>query len=115
MKTGSYIYRYFSYVRCKVVNGMTWKVLYCEGQTIFLKCGDDVLPVLPVYCGHILYYPIVAGYSSTVHKVMGQTLPHVTLVFDCRYLRPAVGYVLLPRISSLDNVVPMLRLRKKFS
>ena len=91
---------------------MTGKVLYCEGQIIILKCGQNIVPVFPVYCNRIPYYPIVAGYSSTIHKVMGQTLPHITLVFNCRYLSPAVGYVALSRVSSLHNVVPMLRLRK---
>ena len=91
---------------------MTRKVLYCKGQIIFLKCGQNIVPVFPVYCNRIPYYPIVGGYSSTMHKVMGQTLPHITLVFKCRYLSPAVGYVALSRVSSFHNVVPMLRLRK---
>ena len=43
---------------------------------------------------------------------MGQTLPHVTLVFNCRFLSPTVGYVALSRVSCLDNVVRMLRPRK---
>ena len=70
MKTESHIYVYFSYVTWKeqlVVKGITGKVLYCESQTIFLKCGNNVVPVFPVYCYHILYYPIVAGYPLTVH------------------------------------------------
>ena len=95
-----------------MVNGMTEKVLYCESQIIFLKCGQDIVPVFPVYCNRIPYYPIVAGYSSAINKVTGQTLPHITLVFNCRYLSPAVGYVALSKNSSLHNVVPMLQLRK---
>ena len=92
---------------------MTGKVLYCEGQVIFFKCGNSAVPVFPVYCNHTPYYPIAPGYSSTIHKVMGQTLRHVSLVFNCRYLSPAVRYVTLSRVSSLDNVVATLRLRKK--
>ena len=91
---------------------MVGKVQYCEGQRMFIRRGEKVIPVFPVYNNRQPYYPIVAGYSFTVHKVMGQTLPHVTLVFDTRFLSPAVGYVALSRVSSLDNVVPMLRLRK---
>ena len=87
-------------------------VMYCEGQNIFIKSGDIIVPVFPVYRDRVPYYPIVAGYSSTIHKVMGQTLPHVTLVFDSRFLTLAVGYVALSRFSCLDNVEPMLRLRK---
>ena len=91
---------------------MMGKVLYCEGQIIFLNCGQNIVPVFPVYCNRMPYYPIVAGYSSTIHNVMGRTLPHITLVFNCRYLSPAVGYVALSRVSSLHNLVPMLQLRK---
>ena len=58
------------------------------------------------------YFPIVPGYASTVHKVIGQALQHVTLAFDISMLSPAVGYIALSRVSSIDNVVPLLRLRK---
>ena len=71
-----------------------------------------MVPVFAVYSNGLEYFPIVAGYASTIHKVMGQTLKHVTLVFDMRMLSPAVGYVALSRVSSLDDVVPLLRLRK---
>ena len=60
------------------------------------------------------YYPIVTGYASTVRKVMGQTLQHVTLVFDMQVLSPDVRYVALLGVSSLDNVVPLLWLRSHF-
>ena len=91
---------------------MTGKVQYCDDNNIFVKCGEILVPVFPVYHNRKPYYPIVAGYCLTIHKVMGQTLPHVTLVFDSRFLSPGVGYVVLSRVSSLDNVVPMLRLSK---
>ena len=91
---------------------MSGKVLYCEGHIIILKCGQNIVPVFLVYCNCIPYYSIVAGCSLTIHKVMGQTLPDITLVFYCRHLSPAVGYVALSSVSSLHNVVPMLRLRK---
>ena len=82
-----------------MVNGITGKVLYCEGQILFLKCGQNIVPVFPVYCNGIPYYPIVAGYSSTTHEVMGQTLPHITLVFNCPFLSPTVGYLALQGFS----------------
>ena len=91
---------------------MTGKVQYYDGNNIFVKWGEILVPVFPVYRNREPYYPIAAGHCSTIHKVMGQTLPHVTLVFDSRFLSPAVGYVALSRVSSLDNVVPMVRLRK---
>ena len=93
----------------KMINDMTG---HCDGQTIFIKSGDNLIPVFPVYREGTPYYPLVPAYCFTVHKVMGQTIPHVTLVFDSRYLPPAVGYVALPRVSDIDNVVPMLWLRK---
>ena len=71
-----------------------------------------MVPVFAVYSQGQEYFPIVAEYASTIHKVMGQTLQHVTLAFDKQILSPAVGYVALSRISSLDNVVPLLQLRK---
>ena len=101
--------------RCKerlVVNGMTGKVKYIEKNIIFVETANAMVPVFSVYCDGQEYFPIVAGYASTIHKVMGQTLQHVTLAFDMRMLSPAVGYVALSRVSSLDIVVPLLRLRK---
>ena len=93
---------------------MTGKVQYCEGGNIFVKCGDTLVPVFPVYRYREPCYRIVAGYCSTIHKVTGQTLPHLTLIFDCCFLSPAIGYIALSRVSSLDNVVPMLWLRKTY-
>ena len=61
------------------------------------------------------YYPITAAYSSTVHKVMGQDMEHVTLALETRVLPPAVGYVALTRVRNLDCNVPMLKLRKNIS
>ena len=84
---------------------MTGRVHYCQGQTIFIKCGYKIIPVLPVYRGQTPYYPIVAGYCFTIHKIMRQTLKHITLVFDTRHLAPAVGYVALSRVSHINDVV----------
>ena len=91
---------------------MTGKVKYVQGNTIFVQTSEAIVPVFAVYSNGLEYFPIVAGYASTIHKVMGQTLTHVTLVFDMRMLSPAVRYVALSRVSSLDDVVPLLRLRK---
>ena len=60
------------------------------------------------YFLHILLNYIVYNVVSYI----GQTLEHITLAFDIRMLSPAVGYVALSRVSSIDNVVPLLRLRK---
>ena len=95
-----------------VVNGMAGKVKYLDGNTIFVQTANVIVPVFPVYSDGQEHFPIVAGYASTIHKVMGQTLQHVTLAFDMQMFSPAVGYVALSRVSSLDNVVPLLWLRK---
>ena len=91
---------------------MTGKIKYFEGNIIFIQSSNKIIPVFAVFDQGQQYFPIVVGYASTVHKVMGQTLQHVTLAFDIRILSPAVGYVALSRVSAIDNVVPLLRLRK---
>ena len=93
---------------------MTGKVKYVQGNTIFVQTSEAIVPVFAVYSNGLEYFPIVAGYASTIPKVMGQTLKHVILVFDIWMLSPAVGYVALSRVSSLDIVLPLIRLRKSF-
>ena len=106
----------FIFCRCKerhITNGNTGKVKYVQNSIVFLESPLGMLAVFPVFeddCHQ--YYPLVGGYSSTVHKIMGEDLDHVTLAFDLKTLSPAVGYVALSRVSSFDNVIPMLRLRK---
>ena len=112
-KFKKYIISYI--LRCKersVINGMTGKVQYCQGQTDFIKSGDKLMPIFPVYRDQTPYHPLVPAYCFTVNKVMGQTLSHIILVFNSRYLAPVVGYVTLSRLPHIDIVVPMVRLRK---
>ena len=90
---------------------MTGRVKYIGGNMIFVG-NIVIIPAFAVYNNGQECLPLVAGYASTVHKVMGQTLKHVTLVFDMQMLSPAVGYVALPRVSSLYNVAPLLWLRR---
>ena len=59
-----------------------------------------------------VYYPIVPGYAWMVHKVMGQDIEHVTLVFDKKTFSSAVDHVAISRVSSIDNIVPVIHLRK---
>ena len=44
---------------------MTGKVKYTEGN---IESGEKIILVFPVYQDSCQYYPIVAGYASTVHK-----------------------------------------------
>lgn len=81
---------------------MTGKFQYCEGSNIFVKRGDTFSSRISGFRDREPYYPIVAGYSLTIRKVKGKILPHVTLIFDCHFLNPAITYVVLSRVPSLD-------------
>ena len=72
-----------------------------------------LIPVFPIFVNGQAYYPITAACSSTVHKVMGQDIEHVTLAFENKVLPAAVSYVTLTRVRNLDSIVPMLKLRRK--
>lgn len=81
--------------RCKeqlVINGNIGEVKYVEGKIVFIICNNSMLvPVFPVYSNRMAYYPVLPGFASTVQKVMGQDLPHMTLVFDIKNMSPAAG------------------------
>ena len=78
-----------------------------------LQNSTGLIPAFPVFVSGHAYYPITAAYSSTVHKVMGQHMEHVTLAFENKLLPAAVGYVALTRVRNLQSIVPMLKLQKK--
>ena len=83
-------------LRCKerhYVNQMSRKVKSFEVNVILIQASDKIVPVFAAYDEGHEYFPVVVGYLSTVHKVMGQTLQHVTLAFNIRTLSPAVGFV----------------------
>lgn len=78
-----------------------------------LENSTGLIPVFPIFMNGQAYYLITAACSSTVHKVMGQDIEHVTLAFENKVLPAAVGYVALTRVRNLDSIVPMLKLRRK--
>ena len=43
------------------------------------------------------HFPMRVGYASTLHKVQGATLPHITLWLDIANM-PAAAYVALSRV-----------------
>ena len=108
-------YHFSKNIVCSIDVKRNWSLMawleYWRQHDIYTN-SKLMVPVFPVYSNGQQCYPIVAGYASTIHKVVGQTLHHVTLAFDMPILCPAVGYIALSRVSSLDNVVPLLRLRK---
>ena len=107
----------FRYFRCKefnVVNGTTGRVKYIRNGIVMLENSTGIIiPVFPVFTNGQSYYPLTPAYSSTVHKIMGQDLPHVTLAFEDKVLPAAVGYVGLTRVRNLGCIVPMLKLKRK--
>ena len=44
----------------------------------------------------VSFFPIRLGYASTIDKVQGSTLGHITIWLDC--IRQAAGYVALSRV-----------------
>ena len=55
--------------RCKerlVVNGMSGKIKYVEGNTIFTQTANVMVPVFPAFRDGQQYYPIVAGYARNI-------------------------------------------------
>ena len=105
--------------RCKktrYVNDTTGTVAYFQGSAFFIQATDVMIPVFPVYQGNCMYYPLRPAYASTVHKIQGQTLQHVTLVFDMQSITAGMSYVAVSRVPSIDKVVPMFLLtRRHFS
>ena len=47
--------------------------------------------------GSVTYYPIRLGYASTVQKVLGDEVEHITVWLDMPNL-PAVAYTALSRV-----------------
>ena len=45
----------------------------------------------------VVHFPFRLGYASTLHKVQGATLPHITLWLDVPNF-PAAAYVALSRV-----------------
>ena len=43
------------------------------------------------------YFPVRLGYSTTLHKIQGATLPHVPIWIDCPWVR-AAAYVTISRV-----------------
>ena len=92
------------------VNGMGAKVLAYDPHSRALEVRTDSGNRVAVYpytenvdkCGRVTCYPVRLGYASTVQKVQGATLDHVTIFLD----RPgckAAAYVALSRVKTDDD------------
>ena len=86
------------------VNGMACEVLDYDSRggclTVRTATGKVLaVSVLRERVGtyDVDFFPARLGYASTVQKVQGQTLPHITLWLDRSHCR-AAGYVALSRV-----------------
>ena len=70
-----------------VVSGTTGRVKYIRNGIVTLEKSTGIIPVFPVFTNGQSYYPLTLAYSSTVHKIIGQDMAHVTLVFKTRSYR----------------------------
>ena len=69
----------------------------CLGSASILRACGRTLVHNWTSPQHVDHYPIRAGYASTLHKVQGATLPHITLWLDIPNM-PAAAYVALSRV-----------------
>ena len=78
------------------VNGMGAKVVGMHNGNLIVKTDQGArLSVHPWTSeNRIAHYPVRLGYSSTLHKVQGATLDHVTVWLDVPNM-PAAAYVAL--------------------
>ena len=81
------------------VNGMGAEVLDMCDNGLFVKTdqGRKIMVYPWTDENRITAYPFRIGYASTLHKVQGATLGHVTLWLDLPNM-PAAGYVALSRV-----------------
>ena len=54
--------------------------------------------------GGIVYYPLKGGYASTVIKMAGAELPHVTVFLDAKHV-PAGAYTAISRVGTYAQVL----------
>ena len=89
------------------VNGMSAVVLAYDRRSRALEVRTETGKRLAVYphtdniekCGRVTCYPVRLGYASTVQKIQGATLDHVTIYLD-RAGCKAAAYVALSRVKT---------------
>ena len=87
------------------VNGMLGRVMAYDENSRCVEVVTESNKRVPVYpvtedvagAGRVVAYPIRAGYASTIYKMQGATLDHVTIYLD-RPGVPAAGYVAMSRV-----------------
>ena len=48
-------------------------------------------------CGYVTAYPMRPGYATTIHKLQGAELPHITIWLDIKQAK-AAAYVAISRV-----------------
>ena len=81
------------------VNGMGATVVGTQQGNVMARTDQGVLLAVHPWTSEnrVVHFPLRLGYSSTLHKVQGATLPHVTLWLDVANM-PAAAYVALSRV-----------------
>ena len=81
------------------VNGMAATVLGVDRGNIIVRTDQGRRLALHPWTSEdkVVHFPLRVGYASTLHKVQGATLPHVTVYLDVPNM-PAAAYVALSRV-----------------
>ena len=86
------------------VNGMGATIVAMRNGNVFVKTDQGKLLAVHPWTspdpatGQLrVHFPMRLGYASTLHKVQGATLPHITLWLDVANM-PAAAYVALSRV-----------------
>ena len=81
------------------VNGMGAVVLGMDGPNVIVRTDQGRRLAVHPWTSEerVTHFPMRVGYASTLHKVQGATLPHITLWLDIANM-PAAAYVALSRV-----------------
>ena len=81
------------------VNGMSAEVLDIDRNAVVVRTAQRRIFSVYLWTSeeHWTFYPFRLGYASTLHKVQGATLEHITLWLDFANA-PAAAYVALSRV-----------------
>ena len=90
--------------RIGFVNGMAARVIGMQNGNVIVRTSQGRrIPVHPIHSAEgVAYFPLRAGYASTLHKVQGDTLKHITLWLDVPNTS-AAAYVALSRVEFDEN------------
>ena len=81
------------------VNGMGCRVVGIDQDAILVRTDQGKLISVYPWTSeeHVVHYPLRLGYASTLHKVQGATLDHITVWLDIPNM-PAAAYVAISRV-----------------